>query len=1396
MFNINKEETLTPSDLLSAFTTSIENLPFAYILKTYNGNVIEANAAARNLFGYTIDEFRQLKKENFLYFDEVSYTTFMSDRDAFKESSIKIWGIAKDKKKFSILLSSYNITLNHKKLVCLVITDIVNEQKEKKLTRSIEVLEETNRKVVVGNYEIDIVTGKIILSSVLKDIYDIPKSEDYEPDFDRGLLHYKEGIPRDTMRTLFKKAINEGIPFDTEVEIVTTNGIEKWVRITGNVEFNNGICTRLFGITQDITKQKNIQNELIREKKLLRTLIDDLPVAIFIKDAQARKLISNKKDVELMGLETEEQAIGKTDVEIYQSNLSRLSYSRDKEVISTGKHFVNTLEHFFDKNGNELYLHTSKYPSKNEYGEINGLVGIAIDVTEQKLVEQRLNLVDFSFKKASTAIFLSKPDASFYDFNEAAHNMLGYTKEEFSNLKVEDIDIYYNKEVWPDHWKALKKERSLNFDSVLKKKDGTLISVVINTNFIQLNGIELNFAFISDVTQQKQKEQRLNLVNFCFKQANVSIFLVKSDASFYDFNDTAHKSLGYTRNEFIHINVCNLNYNLSISKWDTHWQELKEKKTLQITTTHLKKDGAHIDVEINANYIVHNGVELNCSFITDITEKNKIARELQRSNERYEQAMIATSDAIWEVDLMKNELYLSSNFKLLFGYDTVGLHDNDLNLWGKHVHPDDFPKVIAITESILSTLQTTYTTEYRYQKANGEYVYIVDKVLIVRDQAGKAIRLVGAMQDVTKKEAEEERLRLLETVVTNSRDAIVITSTKPIDNADLPIIYANQAFTDISGFTQEDLVNKTPRISQGALTDKKELEKIRYAINNWQPCQIETINYKKNGEPYWVNISIVPVANESGWFTHWVSIQRDITARKQAEEAFREIYSLNKNILDSAEFSIISCDYNGLIMTFNPCAERLLGFTADEMIGKRTPEIFHDKDEVINEAKKLSEELGTVINSGFDVFVAEAKLGLVTEKEWTYINKNGDRFPVSLSISALHNELGDITGFLGIAKDITKEKAMKNELARSYAALEDIIHELVQQKYALDQHSIVSITDTKGIIIYANDNFCNISKYADDELVGSTHSITRSGIHSDDFFIQMITTISKGEVWKEEVCNQAKDGSLYWTDTTIVPYLDAKTNKPIRYISIESNITERKKVEQEKQQMLDELSHSNLELKQFTYITSHNLRAPLTNLISICKLLKTDKIEDTFTLKLIDGFKKSTTHLNETLNDLINILIIKEKRNLPVSALNINDMLNRVSESINAIIVNKGAIIESNFQLAPIVNFNNAYLESIFLNLITNSIKYAHPDRNPIIKISTSEGKDGSVVLFFSDNGLGMNMVKVKDKIFGLYQRFHTNDDSKGIGLYLIHSQITALGGKIEVESEENVGTTFTITFK
>lgn len=250
-----------------------------------------------------------------------------------------------------------------------------------------------------------------------------------------------------------------------------------------------------------------------------------------------------------------------------------------------------------------------------------------------------------------------------------------------------------------------------------------------------------------------------------------------------------------------------------------------------------------------------------------------------------------------------------------------------------------------------------------------------------------------------------------------------------------------------------------------------------------------------------------------------------------------------------------------------------------------------------------------------------------------------------------------------------------------------------------------------------------------------------------------------------------------------------------RILIASQNITQQKRNEFEKEMLIEELTQNNSDLRQFSYITSHNLRAPLSNLLGIIKLLDTSEVTDPMTSLLLKNFEECTLQLNDTVNDLINVLIIKNNVNAKKEHLDIRKILDRVLSSMQSTIDSNEMTVKVDLDKAYSVDFNRTYLESILLNLLTNAMKYRSPKRKPEVNISTKKYADG-VKLYFSDNGLGIDMNRYRDRIFGLYQRFHDHADSKGLGLYIVNSQIRVMGGEIEVESEVDKGTTFIISFK
>ncbi|MCA6571706.1 MAG: PAS domain S-box protein [Pseudanabaena sp. M38BS1SP1A06MG] len=284
------------------------------------------------------------------------------------------------------------------------------------------------------------------------------------------------------------------------------------------------------------------------------------------------------------------------------------------------------------------------------------------------------------------------------------------------------------------------------------------------------------------------------------------------------------------------------------------------------------------------------------------------------------------------------------------------------------------------------------------------------------------------------------------------------------------------------------------------------------------------------------------------------SSKKVTTKKSSSKKNIHESLGLHQAILDSANCSIIATTVDGVISVFNKTAENWLGYSASEIVGKFTPECFHDLKEIKQKAIALSEELGVPINADFEVLVAKAKLGKIDEGDWTYIRKDGSRFPVTLAISVLRDGDNEITGFLVIANDITKQKQSEQKLQK-------ILHELAFQKFALDQVAMIVVTDLNGNITYVNSRFCEISGYTEAELLGQNYRLINSRYHSQEFFTDLWDMVAIGKVWRGEIRNQAKNGNYYWTDSTIIPLQD-EHGKPTQYFAILFDISNRKHIEE------------------------------------------------------------------------------------------------------------------------------------------------------------------------------------------------------------------------------------------
>jgi PAS domain S-box-containing protein len=372
---------------------------------------------------------------------------------------------------------------------------------------------------------------------------------------------------------------------------------------------------------------------------------------------------------------------------------------------------------------------------------------------------------------------------------------------------------------------------------------------------------------------------------------------------------------------------------------------------------------------------------------------------------------------------------------------------------------------------------------------------------------------------------------------------------------------------------------------------------------------------------------------------------------------------------------------------------------------------------------------------------------------------------------------------IGAIQDVTKQKTEEQRL-RLFETVITKTNEAVILSELTEENE-------NNSILFVNPVFQKITGFDSADVIGNPISTILRLDNNDESFEEINLALKKKENAQFQIKNKKKSGEQYWTNLSITPITD-KDNQQTHWIFILRDITIEKQKEEEREKLIIELTQNNKDLKQFSYITAHNLKAPLSNLTSLLSLLEDIQIEDEELQDILDGFTKSTELLNDTINDLSEIIVIKDNKAVDKEMITIAETVDNIINQLGFLLLEKKPKITLNYDKTLAIYSNKLYFESIVINLMTNALKYNNPDNELQIEINShSDGK--FIYLDIKDNGLGIDLKKYQDKIFGLYQRFHNYPDSKGLGLYLVKSQVISLGGDIQVKSEVGIGTTFTV---
>ena len=555
------------------------------------------------------------------------------------------------------------------------------------------------------------------------------------------------------------------------------------------------------------------------------------------------------------------------------------------------------------------------------------------------------------------------------------------------------------------------------------------------------------------------------------------------------------------------------------------------------------------------------------------------------------------------------------------------------------------------------------------------------------------------------------------------------------------------------GYPREEVINKLTlndlitEATRHVFEENFLLLKKRGHVNN------VALEFKrKDGSSFPSIVSATAIVSPDDNFLMSRSTVFDNTERKEAETDRDNFFNYSHDLL-----TIISLD--GKMMRWNPAWEKILGYTKSDLTGKEIKELIHPDD-----WQTTYNELTGKLAVGEEVISFENRY---RSKTGTYHTLLWNAVPVT--------KRGLIYGF---ARDITQRKQAEENLQKN-------LREIADYKYALDESSIVGITDQKGIIKFANDNFCKISKYSEDELLGQDHRLISSGYHSKEFIRDLWVTVGDGKIWRGDIKNKAKDGTYYWVYTTIIPFLNEQ-GKPYQYVAIRSEITQRKKAE-------EQLHLLNQELNAFTYSVSHDLRAPLRSVVGYTEILKEDygtKLDEEgqrITHIIINNAKR----MGRLIDDLLDFSRMG-RMELFKANLNMDEMVQQILQELTA--AENGRQLELNISPLKTSLADEGMLRQVWVNLISNALKYSQ--KKEITKIEIGSFYENSNTCYYvSDNGVGFDM-KYVDKLFGVFQRLHKASEFEGVGvgLALVKRIIQRHGGTVWAEGKINEGAKFYFT--
>lgn len=726
---------------------------------------------------------------------------------------------------------------------------------------------------------------------------------------------------------------------------------------------------------------------------------------------------------------------------------------------------------------------------------------------------------------------------------------------------------------------------------------------------------------------------------------------------------------------------------------------------------------------------------------------------------------------VWDFNLFTNEMFCDAQCAEILGYQKDEMMRFPLTGRQNLIHPEDYDVQLKAINDYLHGKTTTYNCDFRVKHNDGNWIRIKETGKIVAwNSEGMPERIVGTQMEIA--EAEKKYVPYA-SLVENAPSAIAL-----LDRNLCYLAHSKKWLADY-GIKDESIVGRShyeifPEIPDRWKQDHQKCLKGEVLRNN------EDQFIRENGKVQYISWELHP------WYVDQkveglIMMSNDVTRLKEAELKLKLSERRFKSSFKNAAAGMVIVDLNGMFLEVNNTFCKLTGYTSDELMNINFLDITHPDDLIKDHATMIK------LKSG------EIDFSHLTKR---YIHKKGTFVDVVLSVSVVRDEFSNPLYYVAQILDVTPMVKAQTALQKTLAKLEAVLE-------ASTEISIIG-TDTNGKVILFNRGAEKLLGYERKEVINKCspdtfHDKQEIRSYIDELAIENLQLKTMHDV----LSYQVRDKGYYSQEWNYVTKSNNKipvllTVTPIKedgditgYLKVAVNMESIKKNEAVVKNLLNVTIDQNARLKNFAHIVSHNLRSHAGNFNMLMNLYQQEESEQgqKEIIKLLSSASSGLSQTIEHLHEIIKINTTVEE-NLKSIALKevFEKVFNQLSYIKNETNFNVVCTISSKINVKGVY----AYIESIFLNLLTNSYKYRRRLENSFVKVTASR-KGKVVILEFKDNGLGIDLNLHKGKLFGMYKTFHDHKDALGMGLFITKNQVEAMGGRIEADSEVNVGTTFKI---